>query len=252
VNERTAAIVVTHLYGIMVDVAALRSELHRCGWSQVRIVEDCAQAHGAALHGRKAGSLGDVAAFSFYPTKNLGALGDAGAVVTNDAHIADRVSRLHQYGWEERYRSTLAMGRNSRMDELQAAVLTVKLAHVDRWNAARRQVLARYAREIPAPMRLVGTPESSNAAHLAVFRSPERDRVRKLFAAGGISTDVHYPILDSDQISQSTLPGQRMPLPVSERAVGEILTLPCYAELTSDEIDKIILTATRICDEIAK
>src|SRR3990172_9337190 len=197
------------------------------------------------MGGRKAGSFGDVAAFSFYPTKNLGALGDAGAVLTGDAELADCIARLHQYGWDERFHSVLPMGRNSRMDELQAAILTTKLPHLERWNEARRRVIARYAREIESPICLVGVNSSCNVGHRAVVRTPRRDQIRKLMAAEGIATDVHYPVLDCDQISQRGMPGRRLPLPESERAVGEILTLPCYPELTTAELDRIILTLNR-------
>jgi dTDP-4-amino-4,6-dideoxygalactose transaminase len=248
-DERTKVIVVTHLYGIMVDVPALRAELDRCGGAHIRIVEDCAQAHGAVMYNRKAGAFGDVAAFSFYPTKNLGALGDAGALVTNDPEIADRVSRLSQYGWGERYHSTVPMGRNSRMDELQAAILCVKLPHLERWNEARRKVIARYVCNLHAPMRMVGTCASWNVGHLAVLRTPQRDQMRTLLAAEGIATDIHYPVLDCDQVSQRTLPGRRLPLPESVRAIQEIVTLPCFAELTTAELDKTILTVNRIAVE---
>lgn len=250
-TEKTKAVVVTHLYGIMVDIPALRADLDRHGGAHIRIVEDCAHAHGAVMHGRRAGALGDVAAFSFYPTKNLGALGDAGAIVTNDPEIADRVSRLHQYGWRERYHSMVPMGRNSRMDELQAAILTVKLPHLDRWNTARRNVVARYARELRVPLRVVGgTSAPWNAAHLAIVRTPRRDHFRTRLAAEGIATDVHYPILDCDQVSQQTLPGRRRALPESTRAVREIVTLPCFAELAAAEVDRIISTANRIAAEL--
>jgi aminotransferase EvaB len=249
-SERTKAIVVTHLYGIMVDVPALRAELDRRGATHVRIIEDCAHAHGATMRGRKAGALGDVAAFSFYPTKNLGALGDAGAVLTNDAEIADRTLRLHQYGWRERYNSIAAIGRNSRMDELQAAVLTVKLPHLEQWNAARRNVIERYVNELHPPFRVVSTCSQSDVAHLAVLRVPQRDQFRKRMAAAGIATDIHYPILDCNQVSQKMLPGRLLALPESERAVREIVSLPCFAELTADEVDRIIFAANRIAAEL--
>src|SRR5712692_250791 len=246
-SDRTKVIVVTHLYGIMVDVLALRAELDQRGWSHVRILEDCAQAHGAVMHGRKAGSFGDVATFSFYPTKNLGALGDAGAVLTNDAEIADRVARLRQYGWSKRFHSAVPMGRNSRMDEVQAAILTVKLPHLERWNAMRRQIIARLARDIHPPTRVVGTSGESNVAYLAVVRTPWPDQLRGLLATEDIATDIHYPVLDCDQASQMAMPGRRPPLPESERAVDEIVTLPCYPALTTAQLDKIIMAVNRVC-----
>lgn len=240
VSERTRAIIVTHLYGTMVDIVSLRRGLEKRGLSQVRIVEDCAQAHGAIMHGAKAGSFGDVATFSFYPTKNLGACGDAGAVVTNDEMVAERITKLRQYGWSDRYRSELPLGCNSRMDEIQAAILSVKLPHVEKSNAARRGILLRYASEIEPPMRLVGETGISNAAHLAVFCTPQRDEMRTHLAAQNIGTDIHYPVLDCDQVSQQRLPARRTPLPESEMAVKKIITLPCFAELTTMEVDTII------------
>jgi dTDP-3-amino-2,3,6-trideoxy-4-keto-D-glucose/dTDP-3-amino-3,4,6-trideoxy-alpha-D-glucose/dTDP-2,6-dideoxy-D-kanosamine transaminase len=250
VDERTKAIIVTHLYGIMVDVDGLRKGLEHRGLSHVRIVEDCAQAHGAVMHGAKAGSFGDVAAFSFYPTKNLGACGDAGAVVTDNEKVAERITKLKQYGWGERYHSVLPLGRNSRMDEIQAAILSVKLPYVEESNAVRRAILSRYATEIRPPMRLVAQPSISNAAHLAVFCTPRRDEVRKHLAAENIGTDIHYPVLDCDQVSQRGLPARRMPLPESETAVKTIISLPCFAELTTAEVDTIISKTNSIIERI--
>jgi aminotransferase EvaB len=249
-SERTKVVVATHLYGIMVDVDALRTELARLGAAHVRIVEDCAQAHGAILRGHKAGALGDAAAFSFYPIKNLGALGDAGAVVTNDPEIAERVLRLHQYGWRERFHSEVPMGRNSRIDEIQAAIIMTKLPHLERWNAERRRILARYIGTLKPPVRVVGACTEANVAHLAVVRVPSRDRFRASLAAKGIGTAVHYPVLDYEQVSQKSLPGRRMRLPESERAVGEIVTLPCFPGLTASECDKIIDAANAAAAEI--
>jgi dTDP-4-amino-4,6-dideoxygalactose transaminase len=249
-SEQTKVVVATHLFGIMVDVGALRAKLDSQGASHVRIVEDCAQAHGAEMRGLKAGAAGDAAAFSFYPTKNLGALGDAGALVTNDPEIAECVSRLHQYGWRERFFSEIPMGRNSRMDEIQAAIIAVKLPHVKRWNEMRRAVLARYIDELLPPLRVVGSVSDSNVAHLAVLRVPQRDRFRAALAAQGIATSIHYPVLDCDQASQRLLPGRRLPLPESERAVKEIVTLPCFPHLTTGECDRVIATANRIATEL--
>jgi aminotransferase EvaB len=245
VGERTKVVVATHLYGIVVDVSAIRHALDRIGRSDVRIVEDCAQAHGAIRDGRRAGSLGDIATFSFYPTKNLGALGNAGAVVTNDHGLAERVTRLRFYGWRQQFRKELPFGRNGRMDEIQAAVLCVKLKHVDDWNAERRQILARYAAAAPVTARIVGSSDPANACHHAILRTPDRPAAARAMADAGIATAVHYPILDCDQPSELGLPGRKMPLPVSERARDEILTLPCYPGLTEAEIEQVARALTR-------
>ena len=199
-SDRTKVIVVTHLFGIAVNVPEIRNVLDRIGRGDVRIVEDCAQAHGASLDGRKVGSLGDIAAFSFYPTKNLGALGNAGAVLTNDRELAERVTWLRFYGWQEQFRQKLPFGRNARMDEVQAAVLCVKLGHVDQWNAERRQIRARYAAAIHSPATIIGFEDPTNACYLAVLRTRARPALAGAMANAGIGTGIHYPVLDCDQM----------------------------------------------------
>ena len=245
VGDRTKVVVATHLYGVVVDVSEIRHALDRIGRSDVRILEDCAQAHGATRDGRRAGSLGDIAAFSFYPTKNLGALGNAGAVVTNDHELAERVTWLRFYGWRQQFRQELPFGRNGRMDEIQAAVLCVKLEHVDEWNAERRQIVARYAAATRFPASIVGSGDPTSACHLAVLRTHDRPAVARAMSDAGVATGVHYPILDCDQMSELGLPGRKMPLPVSERARDEILSLPCYPCLTEAEIKQVTRALTR-------
>jgi dTDP-4-amino-4,6-dideoxygalactose transaminase len=240
ITDRTRLVVVTHLYGILADVAAIRDAMDRLGRADIRILEDCAQAHGASIKGCKAGSFGDIATFSFYPTKNLGAFGDAGAVVTNIAELSERVDRLRQYGWVEKYHSEISLGRNSRIDELQAAILCIKLPHVDGWNTRRRQIFDNYVTEIKAPNSIVGAMHQANVAHMVIMRTPHRDAVRQALAKAGIASDIHYPVLDCDQTSQRGLPGRKLPLPISERAKDEILTLPCYPELTNSQVGTVI------------
>jgi dTDP-3-amino-2,3,6-trideoxy-4-keto-D-glucose/dTDP-3-amino-3,4,6-trideoxy-alpha-D-glucose/dTDP-2,6-dideoxy-D-kanosamine transaminase len=242
VRDRTKLVIATHLYGIVVDVPGIRRALDRIGRGDVRILEDCAQAHGATLGGRRAGSLGDVAAFSFYPTKNLGAFGNAGAVVTDDPEIAQRVERLRFYGWSSKFRQERPFGRNGRADEMQCAVLTVKLAHVDAWNAERRRIIARYAATIAPPARIIGGDDPTSAAHLAVLCTPDRPVVVGAMARAGIGTAIHYPYLDCDQTSEAGLPGRRMSLRASERARHQILSLPCYPCLSDAEIEKVLET----------
>jgi dTDP-3-amino-2,3,6-trideoxy-4-keto-D-glucose/dTDP-3-amino-3,4,6-trideoxy-alpha-D-glucose/dTDP-2,6-dideoxy-D-kanosamine transaminase len=239
VSARTKLVVATHLYGILADIAGIRGALDRIGRRDVRVLEDCAQAHGAARDGRRAGSFGDVAAFSFYPTKNLGALGDAGAILTNDDAVADRVARLRLHGWGERFHQQVPFGRNSRMSEVQAAVLAVKLRHVDALNAERRAIIACYAAATRPPASIVGANDPTNVGHLAILRTPRRRVVIEAMAAAGIATDIHYPVLDCEQEAARGLPGRKGRLPVSELARGEILTLPCYPGLAEDEIERV-------------
>jgi dTDP-4-amino-4,6-dideoxygalactose transaminase len=235
------AVIATHLYGRMALLPAL---LAVTGRAAVPLVEDCAQAHGAALGGKKAGSWGALACFSFYPTKNLGALGDGGAITTNDGRLAQRVISLRQYGWSSKYRCS-EYGRNSRMDEMQAAILRAKLPHLDGWNARRREIAATYSAALAASR--VECPRDfgeSYVAHLYVVRSQERDRVRAALQACGIATDIHYPVPDHLQEAargaHGTTLAARPQLPVTEQAAGEILTLPCYAELADEEISAVV------------
>jgi len=232
-SPRTRAVIATHLYGRMAAMPALLEVAGRTG---VPVIEDCAQAHGAALDGRPAGSWGVAGCFSFYPTKNLGALGDGGAVVTSDGALVERLRRLRQYGWREKYRCVLAGGRNSRLDEMQAAVLRAKLPHLPAWNERRRAVARAYSAALGAAP--VTVPESFGedyVAHLYVIRAPRRDELRAALAAQGVMAEIHYPLPD---YRQEPGPGGP-PLPVTEQAVGEVLTLPCFPELTEAEIELV-------------
>ncbi len=234
------AVIATHLYGRMANLPALLESTRRAG---VPLVEDCAQAHGATIGGKKAGSWGAVGCFSFYPTKNLGALGDGGAVTTNDGRLAERVKSLRQYGWSSRYRCP-EYGRNSRMDEMQAAILRTKLPHLDGWNARRREIAAAYSGALAGqPVECPGEFGEDYVAHLYVIRCQARDHVQAALKARGIATDVHYPVPDHLQEAARRARGRAAAtaqLPVTEQAAGEILTLPCYAELADDEVTAVI------------
>ncbi len=234
-GPRVRAAIATHLYGRM---AAMPAILQAAAGTPV--VEDCAQAHGARLDGRLAGSWGALGCFSFYPTKNLGALGDGGAVVTSDAGLAAQIRSLGQYGWSGKYRSALAGGRNSRLDELQAAVLRVKLPRLAAWNRRRLKIAGDYKRAL-AECGLV-TPGMSDdwVAHLYVVRLKDRDGLREALRARGIGTDIHYPIPDHLQES-SRSNGE---LPVTVACCREVLSLPCYPELTDEEV-ALVAQATR-------
>jgi len=236
VSEQTRCVVATHLYGQVVDIPQLRSSLDRAGYQRVRIVEDCAQAHGASQGGRVVGSMADIATYSFYPTKNLGGLGDGGAIVTGSSEFYQLCLQLRQYGWSTKYQSATPYGRNSRMDELQAAVLRVKLNHLPACNARRREVAMQLARVCQPALDVVTEPDSTHAAHLFVVRHPQRRVVRDTLAARGIATDIHYPILDQNQHSMRSLPYRALAMPNAERAADEIFSLPCYAGISDDEL----------------
>lgn len=232
ITPRTRAVITTHLYGRMVDMPRVLAVTEPRG---VPVIEDCAQAHGARLGGKRAGAWGAAGCFSFYPTKNLGALGDGGAIVTSDAGIAERARRLRQYGWASKYCSTLAGGRNSRLDEMQAALLTVKLPLLDGWNERRRAIARRYDQALG-----VARPrDAADVVHLYVLRGRNRDAAREKLAAAGIGTDVHYPIPDHGQESARGEAWAACSLPVTEQCCREVLTVPCFPELTAEEVERV-------------
>lgn len=231
------AAIVTHLFGLMADMAAIRRIADEAG---IPVIEDCAQSHGAQRGGRRAGSIGHAAAFSFYPTKNLGALGDGGAVVTSDAAIAAKVTSLRQYGWTSKYRTGAQGGRNSRLDEVQAAVLLAKLPRLDGWNKRRRGIATRYSSGITHPrIKCPPVRGSEYVAHLYVVTCEDRPSLRQHLEVAGIATDVHYPLPDHQQLAlQGMGPAPR--LPVTENLAETALTLPCFAELTDSEVAFVI------------
>ncbi|WP_233247260.1 MULTISPECIES: DegT/DnrJ/EryC1/StrS aminotransferase family protein [unclassified Acidovorax] len=235
--SQPAAVIVTHLYGQMADMPALSALCERAG---VPLIEDCAQGHGASLAGRKAGSWGQLGCFSFYPTKNLGALGDGGAITTGDAALAAGLRTLRQYGWSHKYTVAVPGGRNSRLDEIQAAILRVKLPLLDSQNAQRRQIAAHYNRALAAlPLQCPPSVNCDNAAHLYVLRSPVRDALRAFLQAHGIATDVHYPVADHLQpaYSHAHLVGA---LEVTQAACAEVVSLPCYPGMSQADVDRVI------------
>jgi len=208
----------------------------------LKVVEDAAQAHGAIVGGKRAGSWGHVATFSFYPGKNLGAVGDAGAVVTNDPEIARLVAKNRDHGRSGKYEHD-SIGRNSRMDGLQAAVLRVKLRHLPEWNRRRRQIAERYRfllEDVPQ-VQPVAASEGEPVYHLFVVQTDERDEVRQRLDAAGIATGVHYPIPLHLQPAFAGI-GGAVPgdLPVTERAAGRILSLPMFPEMADSDIDRVV------------
>lgn len=236
-KERLSAIVVTHLFGLLHDMNAI---LQIAGSAGVPVFEDCAQAHGASRNGKKAGSFGAAASFSFYPTKNLGALGDGGAITTSDPQIAAQVRRLRQYGWVSKYQAALQGARNSRLDEIQAAILRAKLPALDAWNERRRTIANRYSQEISNP-RVTCPPTYGPefVGHLYVVTCDGRESLRAHLSSHGIMTDIHYPIPDYRQVALEGL-REWQSLPATDRLAVEILTLPCYPELRDDEVAFII------------
>lgn len=235
-------LVVTHLYGRLVDWDAILPVARAHG---IEIVEDCAQAHGAERAGVRAGAMGRLGCFSFYPTKNLGAVGDAGAVVTSDAGLAQRVRQLRQYGWSGKYVNSLAGGRNSRIDELQAAVLLEMLPFLDGWNARRRAIAAAYSRGIRHPdIRVPERPDVGDVAHLYVVQAHERESLRARLHRAFIHTDVHYPCPDHRQPCHGDAYAD-VHLPVTERLAGTALTLPCFPEMGDEEIARVVEACNR-------
>lgn len=233
-TRRTKAVVPVQLYGQTADMSALEQACFDHG---LLLVEDCAQAHGAAFAGRSAGSFGRAAAFSFYPTKNLGGIGDAGAVLTDDPEAAARARSLRNYGERERFTHVLR-GRNSRLDALQAAVLTAKLPRLLEWNARRRRVAAVYdsaldGTAVRAPAQGL---QRHHVFHLYVVRAPNRERFRRSLAAAGVETAVHYPVPVHEQPAYRSLAPETRSLEQSERAAEEVVSVPLYPELTDDEV----------------
>lgn len=237
VTSRTRAVIPVHLYGQSADMAAVGAIAREHG---LAVVEDTAQAHGARFEGRLCGTMGRAGCFSFYPSKNLGAIGDGGLVITEDEALATRIRLLRNYGQRQRNNHEV-IGGSSRLDTVQAAVLSIKLPLLDGWNAARAAHALRY-RE-----RLAGTgvvlpavdTRSTHVYHLFVIRTPNRDALRDHLAALGIQTGIHYPHPIHLTPAYEYLHGLAGTLPEAERASGEILSLPMFAELTDAQIDRV-------------
>jgi aminotransferase EvaB len=228
-----AAVVLTHLYG---NAAPVLEIAEACRTAGVALLEDCAQAAGLRVDGRHVGSFGDAGAFSFYPTKNLAALGDGGALITRDGTVADRARSLRQYGWDAKYQVALPHGRNSRLDEVQAAVLRHRLPAVDANNHRRRAILGRYAEALPRSVGRFVVGEH-RVAHLAVAVLDDRSRVKDALSAR-VATDVHYPVPDHRQVGWAGA-AATVELPVTEQMCERVLTLPCFPEMTDSEIDQV-------------
>jgi dTDP-4-amino-4,6-dideoxygalactose transaminase len=238
-GSKAKAVVPVHLYGQPADMGPILDIAKSQG---LRVVEDCAQSHGATYRRKETGSLGDLAAFSFYPTKNLGALGDGGMVTTDDADLAERVRRLREYGWKERYVSATE-GLNSRLDELQAAVLRVKLPSLDGENERRRSVGEIY-RSLLADTALVlpaTRADSTHVYHQYVVRTARRDALKAFLKRKGIGTQIHYPVPVHLQPAFERLSTVPTTLPVTEEVAGQILSLPMFPEMSDEQARKVAL-----------
>lgn len=234
-DSRPDALIVTHLYGQLARIEPLLAMARTAG---IPLIEDCAQAHGARRDGRQAGSFGDLACFSFYPTKNLGALGDGGAVLTDNPLLAERLRQLRQYGWDRKYRVSVHGGRNSRMDELQAAVLRTKLPHLNSWNEQRRIIATRYNTAFKGLELQLPTIADDHVVHLYVLRLADRERFAAALRAQGVVTDIHYPIADHHQPAYPQ--AHTLTLPHTEAACNEVVSLPCFPGMDDGEIQQVV------------
>jgi dTDP-4-amino-4,6-dideoxygalactose transaminase len=237
ITPRTRAIVPVHLYGQSADMDPLLAIAAKHG---IPVIEDACQAHGALYRGRRCGSIGTLGCFSFYPGKNLGAYGEAGAVTTNDLDLAAKVRLLRSWGERTRYEHTVR-GFNYRMDGLQGAVLGVKLRHLDAWNELRRTHAARYRDELAGTQALPPSErdDSRHVFHVYAVRVPDRDAWRARLAEAGVQTGIHYPIPIHLQPAYRDLGYLRGSFPVAERVAAEVLSLPMFPELTSEQIARV-------------
>lgn len=236
ITPRTRAILAVHLYGRCVDLEALEALAAEHG---LRLIEDAAQAHGAAWKGRRAGAVGDMGCFSFYPSKNLGACGDGGAVVTGAPELAERLRLLRNYGQSRKNRHEI-VGWNSRLDELQAAILRRKLPHLDAWNEARRLAARAYASLLDADLSPPG-PETSDkhVFHLYVVRARQREKLQRFLAREGVETGIHYPVPVHRQPAFERVPHIAPDLPVSDRLASEVLSLPMFPTISQGQIEHV-------------
>ncbi|MFH1169938.1 MAG: DegT/DnrJ/EryC1/StrS family aminotransferase [Chloroflexota bacterium] len=245
ITPRSKAVIPVHLYGNVVEMGPLMKVAGKKG---LAVVEDACQAHGAEYKGEKVGTIGNMGAFSFYPTKNLGGYGDGGIIVTNDEALARKVRLLRFYGMADKARYIhVIKGVNSRLDEIQAAVLRVKLKHLDSWNELRRSKAALYGRLLPQPsVSLPNEPAyAQNVYHLYVIRTERRNELRRYLSRRGIGTSVHYPVPVHLQPAYADLKLRAGSFPVTEKCAGEVLSLPMFPELTADEIERVALEIQR-------
>lgn len=248
ITPRTKAIIPVHLYGQTCEMDQILEIAKR---HKLKVVEDAAQAHGARWKGRRAGSIGDVACFSFYPGKNLGAYGDAGGVVSNNKELIDRIRLIANHGSSDKYTHEIE-GVNSRLDGLQAAILRIKLRQLDKWNAQRRAHAAFY-NEALLNSRLTPVavhPDAEPVWHLYVVRVADRVELQKRLQEDGIASGIHYPTPLHQQPAYRYLKMAQRSLPVTERVAKEIVSLPMYPELTAPELEAVVKSATTAAVEV--
>jgi dTDP-4-amino-4,6-dideoxygalactose transaminase len=236
ITSKTKAILPVHLYGQLCDMDAINAIAKK---HDLKVIEDCAQAHGASINGRRAGNFGDAAGFSFYPGKNLGALGDAGAVTTNDSDLAKTLRALLNYGSHKKYEN-LYKGINSRLDELQAALLSVKLNHLEAETAERRKIANRYLQEIKNPRIVLPNVKNQEAHvwHLFVIRTTDRDKFQEFLTDNNIQTVIHYPIPPHKQ--EAYKEWGNLSYPISEKIHAEVISIPISPVMPSNEVQSVI------------
>jgi dTDP-4-amino-4,6-dideoxygalactose transaminase len=242
ITPRTKALLPVHLYGQAADMTALTALAQQYS---LLVIEDCAQAHGARWCGQLVGTFGHLATFSFYPTKNLGACGDGGAVITSDSSYDARLRRLRTYGQTTRYVHA-ERGINSRLDEIQAAILRVKLAHLDIHNDQRRELACAYHGGLTGVTVPYNHPDTRHVYHLYVIRHPQRDWLMEQLKANSIGTLIHYPVPIHRQEAYADLGVAAGSLPVTEQAASEILSLPMYVGLTHEDVEQVARTVANI------
>lgn len=241
ITDKTKAIMPVHLYGQASEMDKIKIVADKYN---LKIIEDCAQSHGAKYKGIMTGAFGDAGCFSFYPTKNLGAFGDAGAVVTDNEEIYKKLKMLRNYGSEKKYYNKIE-GVNSRLDEMQAALLRVKLSHLEELNAERMKIAVRYNSEIKNPaieLPLVRSKETNHVYHQYVIRTKKRDEFQKYLADNGIKTVIHYPIPPHMAECYNYLGYKQGDFPIAEQYAEEVLSLPMFNGMTDDEISYVIDT----------
>jgi len=239
ITSDTKAIIVTHLYGQMANMPKIMAIANK---QKIPVIEDCAQAHGAVLNGKKAGSWATLGCFSFYPTKNLGALGDGGAITTSDEKLTKKIMQLRQYGWDKKYQLNISGGRNSRLDEIQAAVLRVKLKYLDNWNNIRRKIASSYSKKLNSSDLLLQKNFGKDyVAHLYIIRSNNRKKWMKILNDAKIASDIHYPIPDYKQNNLINY-FNNISLNNTEKCCKQVFSIPCYPEISELEFSKIIKT----------
>jgi len=250
ITPRTKAIMPVHLYGMPVDMDAICALAKKHG---LAVVEDAAQAHGAKVRGKKIGSHGDVVAWSFYPGKNLGALGDGGAITTNNEAIASRVRELGNYGSAVKYYNE-ERGVNSRLDPIQAAALSVKLKHLDAWNQRRQDIAKIYSQTLSG--LALGLPHVPTWAepvwHLYVVATPERDALQSQLASAGVQTLIHYPVPPHLQKAYQVLDIKAGSLPAAERLAKQVLSLPIGPHLATADIEHVLSVLTSVCPVVSQ